>query len=682
MASCEDFRKWFHVRFAIQNRSNGNDIYELTSVSNDLGDIANSDKIFVRYQDCSSLSAPPRAWDPDESPGWFYFRPTVADLEQAFVDVSSYEEVVDETNRRIFVYELIATIDSSDTIGGSTFCNATGPPDALCPDGNDIYDRIVDDRNSVVFRWPEIDVLTEIGCCRIELDDPGDPGDPPTDIRDCSRIWAIIKNGNDHELRYFDFEAPFSQALVVRGRIVNAAGIEGDPIWLDLAWDTRDFLWGLEKFGLRRILPGRASLAPDVSGIAQAQDYATFTGDANLLSQLTDLFTAGLDDGGILGKAAMSYNQTLESLFIAAGDKLFELKYVDETTWQVTKVSGTLAAGEDGLGDLAFDVFGNCYCVLDDDLAEIDFESPTGAGFGQLTPIGNGGLLRSMTGMDFILDLAGGEFISFYGAISAGQVYRIDRFTGEREILSGVNLGPNVVGISSCQAGEDLRAYEIPFFPGDTPWLFIIDGSGSMSRTNSCITRENLIRRDLPEYIDQYVEDGEIMAFVFFGGGFSRPFVTSDKEAAKRHITEEYRSAANNQPSGTYYCDPGGTDFCQPVCCGRTFTSVILEVNQEIINLSNGQEKLNACMFIGDGEFVDNVPCQGNALRSFMQNAMAAILPQVSPGFVVRTVGIQPTSGLQNLQIVAEEGGGDFESWVVEQDNPDDCCEDNIDDCT
>ena len=64
-----------------------------------------------------------------------------------------------------------------------------------------------------------------------------------------------------------------------------------------------------------------------------------------------------------------------------------------------------------------------------------------------------------------------------------------------------------------------------------------------------------------------------------------------------------------------------------------------------------------------------------------MQNAMAQIIPQVAPGFVVRTVGIQPTSGLQNLQIVAEEGGGDFEAWVVEENNPDDCCEEDINDC-
>tara|TARA_B100001778_G_scaffold334977_1_gene350092 strand:+ start:14395 stop:16383 length:1989 start_codon:yes stop_codon:yes gene_type:complete len=661
MPACDEQRKWFHVRFNIQNRSGGSNIFSISSVGNDLDDINNSDVIFARYDDCSVLTAVPAAWDSNEAPGWFYFRPTVAQLDgsdpdfsgDAFVDVSSYEDVIDEANRRIFSYELLVAYDSGDTVAGEILCVSTGPPDTLCTEDGGVYEEIIDELNSVVFRWPEIDVLTEIGCCDIPLDDPGDPGDPPSEIRDCSRLWVIAKDGDDWQLRYYDFEASPSQALISRGRITDAEGGDVDNTWHDLAWDTRDFLWGLEENGLKRILPGEADVLPGtVDGLALAQPYATINGS----TELNNLFSAGLTSTTFNGKPAMAYSQDQELLYIVAGDKLFELRFSDETTWDVTKVSGALGAGDDQLGDIAFDTFGNCYCVFNDNLATIDFTSPAGAGFGAIAPVGNNdNLLASVTGLDFILDLGSGNFISFYGVLSAGTLYEINRSDGTRTTVSGVNLGPNIVGMSSCQAGEDLKSYEVPFFPGATPWCFVIDSSGSMSIPGGgTIPREELVVRDLTAYINDFVEDGEQMSFIQFAGLFSDIATFTNKADAINYLQTQYRDRDT---------DFSGTDFCTPRTePGNPYNGNTFEQIFNVPADGNGR-KLRACVVIGDGEFID-AGCSGSGLISYMEDIMARAAIELDPDFTIRAVGVNPSTGLENLEIIGAVGGGGFISWT------------------
>lgn len=662
MTACNGQRKWFHVRLNIKDRADNSDIFSITSVSSNISNIGNSDFIFARNDNCNVLTSIPAAWNPNESPGWFYFRPTVAQLngsdpnfdKDAFVDVSSYEDVIDEYNRRIFSYDLLVAYDSSDILDTDILCVTTGPPDTLCTENGGIYKRIIDNLNSVVFRWPQIDTLKEIGCCNIPLNDPGSPGDPPTAIRECSRLWVIAKDGDDWQLRYYDFEKPSFQSLISRGKIVDIDGINTENTWHDLAWDTRNFLWGLEEKGLKRILPGKEDILPGtVGGIALAQPYATINDSSGIL---TNLFSSGLSSSLYNGKPAMAYSQDREFLYIVAGDRLFELKYINETTWDVTKVSNAIGAGSDQLGDIAFDTFGNCYCVFNGNLARIDFTSPTGSGFGSLSLVGNtNGLLSSVTGLDFILDLASGNFITFYGSLSSGTLYQINSTDGTRSIVSGVNLGPNIVGMSSCQAGEDLKSYEMPFFPGETPWCFVIDSSGSMGSPGSGTTnRDDLVISELKKYINDFIEDGEQMSFMQFAGLYSDIKTFTTKADAINYLENEYRDAL------TYFQE---TNFCTPRDApsnpyfGNTFEQIF-----DIPVDSNGR-KLRSCIVIGDGQFNDS-GCTGPGLVSFMEGIMNRAAIELDPEFTIRAVGVNPSTSLSDLNTIGSVGGGGFISWT------------------
>lgn len=657
MAACNEQRKWFHVRFNIKDRANGNTIFTVSSVGNDIDTIDNSSIIFARSDDCGALTDVPAAWDPNESPGWFYFRPTVAQLDgtdpdfsgNAFVDVSSYEDVINESNRRVFSYELLVAYDTSDTVSEEILCNTSGPPNVICSENGGVYNEIIDNLNSAVFRWPQTDVLTEIGCCNIPLDDPGPPAPPPTDIRDCSRLWVIAKSGSDWQLRYYDLEETPANALIARGIITDSEDPDAEKTWHDLAWDTRDFLWGLEENGLKRILPGSIDILPStVDGIAISQPYATIT---DTEGELTSLFSSGISSTGYNGKPAMSYSQDREFLYIAAGDRLFELRFVDDTTWEVTKTSGLLGAGSNQLGDLAFDTFGNCYCIFNTNLARIDFESSVGSGFGSLNLVANtSGSLSSMTGLDFILDLSSGNFITFYGVLSNGTLYTIDRENGTKTIVSGVNLGPNIVGMSSCQAGEDLRSYEVPFAPGAPPWCFAIDASSSMATAGGGTEiRENLVKDSLTAYINDFVEEGEQMSFMQFGSQYTNIRTFTTKAAAINYVQNDYRNTTVD----------GGTRFCSPLPVlpfgGNNFEQIF-----DIPADSNGI-KLRSCVVIGDGEFQD---CSGDALTAYMQNIMSRAAIELDPDFTIKAVAVNPTSGLENLQIIGDVGGGGFVSWT------------------
>ena len=664
MPACEEQRKWFHVRFNIQNRSDGNNIFTLSSVdNNNINDINNSDIIFVRSDDCSILTSVPAAWDPNDSPGWFYFRPTVAQLDgsdpnfngNVFIDVSSYEDVIDEANRRIFSYELLIAYDSNDTFNGEVLCVTTGPPDTLCTENGGVQEEIVDDLNSVVFRWPEIGTLTEIGCCNIVLDDPGDFGDPPTDIRECSRIWVIAKDGEDWQLRYYDFEEPSAQALISRGKIKEAEGNNLDKIWHDLAWDTRNILWGLEEKGLKRILPGQSDVLPGpVNGTALSQPYATINDSTG---ELTSLFSSGLSSLGYNGKPAMSYNQDQESLYIVAGDKLFELKYIDTVTWDVIKVSNSIGTGDEQVGDIAFDTFGNCFCVFNDNLAKIDFNSPVGSGFGNLSIVGNtDGLLDLVTGLDFILDLSSGNFITFYGILSSGVLYDIDTNNGTRSIVSGVNLGPNIVGASSCQAGEDLNSYEFPISPGEAPWCFVIESSPSMTSTGGgSIPREGLVRDSLIQYIDNFVNDGEQMSFMQFAGQFSDLKTFTNKVDAIGYLNNNFRDPLTIVDNLTNFCSPR---FVEGSPYNNNVFADITTIEADV----NGN-KLKKCIVIGDGVFT-GFECSGPDLIAFMENIMNIAAIELDPNFSIQAVAVNPDTAVGNLEIIGQVGGGGFISWT------------------
>lgn len=690
MSLCNNYRKWLHSRLIIKNRNDGSNIFSISSISDNIYDIGNSSFIFVRNDSCNSLTSIPALWKAEEAPGWFYFRPTVAQLDgsdpnfsgDAFVDVSSYEDVIDEYNRRIFLYELIVAYDSTDTFDGVHLCNSNGPPDTLCPENEGIYKKITDNLNSIVFRWPQIDAFKEIGCCNIQLDDSSPPVDQPSNIRDCSRIWVIGKNINDWQLRYYDFEEPSSQSLVSRGKIVNSGGDEYENTWHDLAWDTRNFLWGLEEKGLKRILPGKSEILPGpITGFAIAQPYATINDPSGIL---TGLFSSGLSSLSYNGKPAMSYSQDQEFLYIVAGDRFFELRYTSGTTWDVTKVSNTIGAGDDQVGDLAFDTFGNCYCVFNNNLARIDFTSPASSGFGSLSVVENtSGLLNLVTGLDFVLDLTGGNFITLYGCLRLGILYEINSSNGTRSTVSGVNLGPNIVGMSSCQAGEDLNAYDSfstgggpgpggpggpgpggpggPGTGGPSPVgsqiCYIIDISTQMNQVGSGTSRRFELARAAMLNAVELLNSGNVqLTFLFFSDTWTRYTTTNyeqAKEVANRYPNLSTAFTAGLPPiirgSESAFCMPGGLDkiFDIPIYKGA---------------------KVNYCVVLSASEFVSSVilhNCGGTAgFTQLMQNFMARAAIELDPNFKFYSTGINPTQNLSHMQIIGEIGGGGYNTWI------------------
>jgi len=664
MASCNTQRKWFHINFSIKDRSNDSSIFSISSIDdNDYDVINNSGIISVRTDACAALTSTPAAWEPLEAPGSFYFRPTVAQLDgtdpdfpsnDVFVDVESYEGVIDESNRRNFEYEIVVAYDSSDEFDGEPTCTTTGPPNTECDEG--AYETILDDVRGLTLRWPTVPFLTEIGCCNIELDEPGtDDDNPPTDVQDCARIWVIASDGSDYSLQYYDFDAISSEALISRGKIVDTGGIGITNEWHDLAWDDRNVLWGLEKNGLKQILPGNEDFlpVPGINGQAIALDYATLI---DTEGSLTSLFASGLESPSFDGKPAMSYSQEQNKMYIYAGDMFFELSYINATTWEVIKSSSILGLGSD-VGDLAFDASGNCYCSTSDNLSIINFSDSVGQGFGTIATIGSSSELSGIIGMDFILDLDSGDFLTFYGVHNTGTLYEINTADGSKSSVPGVSFQGTVVGMSSCQAGEDLRSYEVPIATGDGPWFFMISLTNEMAQQGSGLsTRIAAIKSELTTHITNNILDGEQISFMTMtdgnppsgnGGGFSA--VTTVTSIADATTFIDNMTVSSFSPDGISFCGSLGVIFDLPAPPSP-----------------NQNERLKSCTIIVGSDvqclaFDQTPPTPAEYTQSIMDRAAI----ELDPNFFISTVVVNPTGSLTNLIEVSAAGGGIHTVWNI-----------------
>lgn len=667
MASCNTQRKWFHVNFSIKDRSNDSTIFTISSIDdNDYDVINNSGIISVRTDACTTLTSTPAAFEILEAPGIFYFRPTVAQLDgtdpafpsnDVFVDVESYESVIDESNRRNFEYEIVVAYDSLDTFDGEPICTTTGPPNTECDDG--LYETTIDDIRGLVLRWSTVPFLTEIGCCNIELDEPGGSDDDPTGVQDCARIWVIALNGFDYSLQYYDFDATSSEAHISRGKIVDTAGAGINLEWHDLAWDDRNVLWGLEKNGLKQILPGNEDLlpVPGINGQAIALDYAILTDTEGLL---TSLFATGLDSFLFNGRPAMSYSQEQKKLYIYAGDMFFELSYINATTWKVTKSSSVLGLGLD-VGDLAFDASGNCYCTSISSrttmgLSTINFLDPVNQGFGTLTSSIGDDDFTGIIGMDFILDLDTGNegFLTFYGVHNTGILYELNTADGSKSVVPGVSFQGSVVGMSSCQAGEDLRSYEVPIATGDGPWFFLISLTSDMAQQGSGLsTRLGAIKSELTTHITNNMSDGEQISFMTitsgnpdFGGFSNVTTVTTVLDATNFIDSMTVSSFASD-----------GINFC---------ASLLPIFSLPVPPSPNENERLKSCTIITGSDiqclfFDPPIQTPGEYVMSVM--AQAAI--DLDPNFTISTVAVNPTGSLTNLIEVSTAGNGIHTVWNI-----------------
>lgn len=490
-------RKWWHIEVGLEDR-NTTVLETLTTI--DPGNVnTNADpNISARLLDCSgTIPIPPRAWDISESPGYFTPRPDIEQIGSAFKDVDSYEQVINIDNRRVFRYHLRAAYNNVDFDCTAIVPNVMDPAD--------INIRIENVR-SVVFRIAEMELIEELGCCEIEISDPPDLLDAPGSLVECSRLWYIVDEGDSSHLYSFDVDESLGSAIIDRG-VINFPFGDGiyELNYYDLAWDNRNFLWGMESNGLTRLLIGDSSVS------AYAMDYAPIT---NPFSSTAEPFPITLPASQAYG--ALAFNQNNNKLYMFCNRRFWELQSTSETEWEVTNVSYEFGESE-LLGDIAFGPDGQCYCFHNNKLSTIIFEPTESQIFGFLRYVGDGGEYSNFIGLDFIADVETPDQATLYGAKEAGQLYIINTENANKSLYSGASLGDIAIGLTSCQAGEDLRTLPFPFYPGQAPWVFMLDTSNSMSGEK--IER---IRTSLLDFVSSYVRLGDELSIISFNTTFSQ----------------------------------------------------------------------------------------------------------------------------------------------------------------
>lgn len=611
-------RKWWHTTLRILDRQSQLKT-SITTVDPADAAVNASDYISAYRASCETRDIPPPAWDTEQSPGTFIYRPSLDDIggvsgNNYFVP-QNYDQVVSLNNRFIYEYQLRYAYDSTDVD-----CTTVGPPDTH---SSTVFDTEQDLEHGAVFYFPALPYFDQIGCCDIPLSDPGDPI-PPGEINECYRVWGIVLDGSDYHLYSWDFSEDPGEELVDRG-VIRSAGL-GTLTFHDIAWDDRDKLWGLEEDGLRQILPGSSTTS------AVALNYATV--NDNFGGAAVDaLFPINASSDGYPG---MSFNQHNEKLYISANNHLFELEKVSDAVWNIVRYQ-SLGSGSE-LRDLAFDPYGKCYCVFDDNLCTINF----GNAFGTITPITTDDSFASVTGLDFVLDFDHSQLVNLYAVDTSGQIYEVNYNNGSMSAVSGATFGSTAVGASSCQAGEDPRIPSFPFDPGSSPWMFMLDMSGSMSAlTPNGLSRWQTLVDGMVAFLENNVRLNEEMVIITYSSNYT---------VSPRYVfrTQADIEAAVNYVQGLAV-PSGGTNFCANGPFNQTF-------------LQNYQG-IKSIVVVGDGGFT-SCP-SGQALRNYVQQVYDFAVANGNPDLVMRGVGIYPDNlGREHLTIIGEVGGGGYTEWV------------------
>jgi len=608
MAICDFERKWWHAKLEVKDRNGGSVKSTHTTVDDAAPYTIFDSQITVRLADsvCTNFGLPPAAWDEDEAPGWFVFRPTLADLggESNLETITSVEQALDPAKRRRFDYTLLAAYDITDID-----CTALGPPDTHCPTFKIITS---DETNSIVFKFENSDFIETLGCCNIPVDPPNPPDDGPDGIRECARIWFIVEpqgTGILPRLYSWDFDQDPGQELVDRGEVQDPISTSSAArIYHDISWESRNFLWGLEQDGLRRLLIGSSS-QPAFSEFPAEIENAT-----------VPIFP--IDASTSIGGASMSFSLRTGKMYIAANGRLYELEPSNDANWRVTKENEISSSLDVGLSDLAFDpVTGNCYCIFDDNLSTVNYEDPLPS-FGALSYVEDNSAFAQFRGLDFILDIGSGDFAAFYGVTDSGQLYTIDSANANTSILTGSAISNTSVGMASCQVGEDLRIFPFPFYPGQAPFCFWVDVSGSMGDVGDAglgsKTKLQVVQEALTEFIQDFVEDGDQLFLGKFSTGFDVATATT-KQAALDWVS--------SLTSGD------STNFCNTIF-------------RSLFDGTYGTGTLRTVVVFGDGAFSDCTlpfptppsPTATSAIDYFTRGVIEARNIHASQFFSVRSV--------------------------------------------
>lgn len=615
-----DPRKWWHTKLRILDRDS---IEKSTFTTIDPLSPASSatNRITAKTTICTDVDIPPAAFDSSESPGYFVYKPTLDDLGGisglAYVVPSDYSSVLAINNRRIFEYELRYAYDSTDID-----CTTSGPPDTHSPD---IVATSRDEDHSILFLFDRLNYFDSIGCCNIHLSHPGEPI-PPGSINECSRLWSITDISGTPSLYSWDFSADPGNEKIDRGEIISSG--TGTIIFYDLAWDSDNRLWGLEQSGLRQLLIG--SSTENAVAIHYAVVTDNFSGAA--VATLFPITPAST------GSPGMSYNQNNQKLYISANHYIFELNKISDSVWNIVRYQDLGSGGD--LRDLAFDPFGKCFCIYNNNLSTILFD----AGLGALTQVTNDGSFLHTTGLDFVVNLPGGQLVDLYAVDSNGQIYNVDRSSGSRSIISGASFGATVIGTSSCQAGEDTKINPFPFDPGNSPWIFMLNYSSSMTTSvpSSGLTKWQTVVDGMTIFLQNNTSLNDEMVIVTYGDTIN----TSPRFVF--HTQSDIQDAINWIQSLT--SPTGATNFCSSGPFNDIFLNPYLGIRSLIV--------------IGDGAFAD-CPSLGQPFTDYVTEVIQTMIVNNNPDLVARAVGIYPDgNGQIALGIIGSVGGGGYTEWV------------------
>ena len=385
---------------------------------------------------------------------------------------------------------------------------------------------------------------------------------------------------------------------------------------------------------MKRILPG------STGGQAIAQPYANINDPEGVLESI---FNQGIDNS-TPGRFAISYNRTNEKMYIFVGSRLFELESTANNSWNVTKTGPEIIDAE-GISDLAFDVFGNCYCVYNSDLATIDFNNPVGSGFGFPNKISNSGNLSNVTGLDFVLSLDNDSLVTLYASFSNGQIAEVDVETGQSTNVPSASYGAIPIGMASCQVGEDTGSYEVPFYPGPAPFVFMIEYTDRMLAVGSGTKpRIQLIREQLSSYINNFINDGQRIFICLYSSAYSTGF---DINLFTTRLAATSFLDTLIEPSGT-------SSLC---------TSALSTLsNSTYYPDGPGNNKIKSCIILSAGNSQD---CSSTpSLESFFETIYLNAVDIRSSDFTIKTVAVNTDIATSQLQQLGNIGNGGYVSWV------------------
>ena len=621
-------RKWWHCTLNIKDRESGDILTTITSVNpNDPADNANPRSVLAYssyFVGCYHVEVPVRSFDRSRSPGYFVMMPSVSALSDAIVDVETYQDAINLNNRRIF--EFIRTA------GYNANCEAQAPNryDTFA------YETITNDLSSNVFRYPQIPLYSQIGCCEVELSIPSTDLPQSGVIGRATRIWYLTSmvDQNTGETTYslysYDF-ALLSGALVFRGNI--DVSISPDIVLYDITWIPIDnTLLVLANDGIRRLYPG--SLTSD----ARLGEIAVF--DRGNLSQNVCIFSSDNSCGfSIPSNALDGYSPKIEyniydaSLYlfhpvhtntqigIVSQPSYIKMEYSERTGVRYIShslINATFSGGY-RIGGLAYpSTYSSslqAYCMLNDSLANIGVT-------GDITPVSpTNNLFAGLETLAFIEDpdnTLTGQVL--YTSNPAGQLFRVN-IDASTPVNTGYTLSASPIGSTTTINGEDTRVSPFPFVLGRSHWLFLVDISASMSGQ-----RISMIIDAFRGMMQSYVRYNDKITIIGFN---DRSPIRISKELKTYSDANEIISYLE-----TFFIPSGvSTNFC----------SAISNLHTEFNDLKN-------VFILSDGTFDD---CGQDANFPFTVGASFSQLLSANPGMVVTSVGVMTSAPPPVLQYLS-----------------------------